>query len=189
MKTRWLAVAAAVLGMCAAPVISAEKESKAKCPVSGKPAKADVTADYLGKKVQFCCEGCPSEFKANTAKYAAKANAQLVATGEAVQVGCPFSGGPVNPATKIDVDGAEVGFCCNNCKAKAEKAENKLDLVFAKLGKGFTTQTTCPVSGKPISAKQSVEYKGSKVYFCCGGCPEAFNKDPEKFAAKLPKAE
>ena len=53
--------------------------------------------------------------------------------------------------------------------------------------KGFTHQTMCPVSGKPIDPSHSVEYKGKKVYFCCPNCPAAFEKDPEKFVAKLPQ--
>ena len=32
-----------------------------------------------------------------------------------------------------------------------------------------------------------VEYQGKKVYFCCKGCETEFNKDPEKYVAKLPQ--
>lgn len=42
-------------------------------------------------------------------------------------------------------------------------------------------QKTCPVSGKPIDSDKSVEYEGEKIYFCCGGCPKAFDKEPMKF--------
>ena len=42
----------------------------------------------------------------------------------------------------------------------------------------------CPLSGKDIDKTKSVDYKGAKVYFCCGNCPGAFEKDPTKFAAK-----
>ena len=31
-------------------------------------------ADYKGHRYFFCCGGCPSEFKANPAKYAKSAN-------------------------------------------------------------------------------------------------------------------
>lgn len=44
--------------------------------------------------------------------------------------------------------------------------------------------TKCPVSGKPSKASESVEFEGGKVYFCCGNCPKAFEKNTEKFAAK-----
>ena len=43
------------------------------------------------------------------------------------------------------------------------------------------------MSDKPIDPKQTVDYKGAKVYFCCPNCPAAFEKDPAKFTAKLPQ--
>jgi len=48
-------------------------------------------------------------------------------------------------------------------------------------------QTTCPVSGDKIDKNVFVEYKSKKVYFCCASCKSIFNKDPEKYAAKLPQ--
>ena len=46
--------------------------------------------------------------------------------------------------------------------------------------------TVCPVKGTPIDATQFVIYKDKKIAFCCGNCKAAFEKDPEKFAGKLP---
>lgn len=48
-------------------------------------------------------------------------------------------------------------------------------------------QTTCPVMGGAINKDLFTEYKGKKVYFCCAGCKEQFEKDPEKYIAKLPQ--
>jgi YHS domain-containing protein len=48
-------------------------------------------------------------------------------------------------------------------------------------------QTTCPVTGEPIDKNIFVEYKGKKVYFCCADCKGLFEKEPEKYAAKLPQ--
>ena len=42
-------------------------------------------------------------------------------------------------------------------------------------------QKTCPVSGKPISKKEFIEFEGRKVYFCCGACPAKFKESPEKY--------
>jgi YHS domain-containing protein len=30
--------------------------------------------------------------------------------------------------------------------------------------------------------KRYVDYNGNRYFFCCGGCPKAFNKDPQKYA-------
>jgi YHS domain-containing protein len=49
-------------------------------------------------------------------------------------------------------------------------------------------QTMCPImDGNKIDKNVFVEYKGKKVYFCCAGCKEEFEKDPEKYVAKLPQ--
>ena len=49
-------------------------------------------------------------------------------------------------------------------------------------------QETCPImEGNPINKALFVEYKGKKVYFCCPGCEDKFNAEPEKYVAKLPQ--
>ena len=78
---------------------------------------------------------------ADTAKFAGKANAQLVQSGQAKQVKCPLSGGKLNPEQKTTVAGVEVGFCCDKCKGKVEGAtgDEQLNLVLsdAAFKKGF----------------------------------------------------
>ena len=81
------------------------------CPISGKPVVAEGTAAHNGGTVYFCCAKCPDAFKGDTAKYAAKANAQLVQTGQAKQVKCPLKGKPVNKSHSITVAGVKIGFC------------------------------------------------------------------------------
>lgn len=48
-------------------------------------------------------------------------------------------------------------------------------------------QTTCPVMGGPVNKDFYTEYKGKKVYFCCAGCKEKFEADPEQYLSKLPQ--
>jgi YHS domain-containing protein len=50
-----------------------------------------------------------------------------------------------------------------------------------------TEQTVCPVMDGKINKELYTEYKGKKVYFCCPGCEEEFNKNPEKYISKLPQ--
>ncbi|MEI7781480.1 MAG: hypothetical protein WCJ18_06095 [Planctomycetota bacterium] len=143
MQSFRLAGAAAI---CAAVVFStvmvsaAVKEPKdAKCPVSGKGCNPEKSVAFDGGKVWFCCGNCEKAFQGDSTKFAAKAHQQMVTTGQLVQKGCPFSGGAVKPGTQLDIGGAEVGFCCNNCKGKVEKAtgDQQVDLVFGSIEKGF----------------------------------------------------
>ena len=137
-----VALVAAVF--CSAALVSAApKEPKdAKCPVSVKGCNPEKSADFAGGKVYFCCGNCENAFKGDSAKFAAKAHQQLVSTGQLVQKGCPFSGGAVKEGTQLDVGGTEVGFCCNNCKGKVEKAspDEQVTLVFGTIEKGFAAK-------------------------------------------------
>lgn len=128
-------------------VVAVQAEEKdalagAKCPVSGKPINKEASTDYKGGKVYFCCPGCPTGFAKNTAKFAAKANAQLVATGQAQQEKCPITGRKINAKQSVSVAGVEVGLCCGGCKKKASTAEGdaQLNLIFsdAAFEKGFS---------------------------------------------------
>lgn len=111
---------------------------------STKPAKEANSVDYKGGKVFFCCKNCPKAFAKDTAKFATSANKQLVATGQAKQIACPYSGKDVAEGTQIKVGGVEVGFCCNNCKGKTEKAEaaEAVEMVFndKAFEKGFKVE-------------------------------------------------
>jgi YHS domain-containing protein len=174
------------------PASSEEKEFEATCPVSGQPAIEDSIVELKnGAKVYFCCQNCPKAYAANPDKFALKMARQLLETGQVVQVACPITGQPVNKETLVEVGKGKAGFCCKNCLAKYNKADEngKLEILFAKLGEGeaFTRQTKCPVSGKPIGAEFAVEHEGKQVYFCCPNCPKAFEANPAKFIAKLPQ--
>ncbi len=40
------------------------------CPVSGKTlGEKNVFVDYEGRRIYFCCEGCPSDFEKNPQKF------------------------------------------------------------------------------------------------------------------------
>jgi YHS domain-containing protein len=72
-----------------------------------------------------------------------------------------------------------MGSCqkCSSSKKDSDKKMMSMD----------TEQKLCPVSGKPINKEYFTEYEGKKVYFCGPGCKSAFEKDPEKYAGKLPQ--
>ena len=112
---------------------AADATPEVLCPVSGKAASAEHTLPYKGGVLQFCCSNCPAAFKADPAKYAAKANLQLVATHQAEQVNCPFTGKPIDPSKSISLRGVDVAFCCAKCEAKAEQASpsEQLNMIFA----------------------------------------------------------
>jgi YHS domain-containing protein len=143
MKVRLLVAGIAMFCLAAASLVAADpKLEGVKCLVNPKaPAKAEKSVDYKGGKVFFCCDNCPKAFAKDTAKFATKANLQLVQTGQAKQEKCPFSGGDLNTVTKTKIGGVDVCFCCEKCqgKAKAASADEAVELVFndKAFDKGF----------------------------------------------------
>jgi len=74
--------------------------------------------------------------------------------------------------------------CPTGCKKKTEPVVPKETKDVATVA---IEQKTCPVMEGAINKDIFTEYKGKKVYFCCAGCKEKFEKEPEKYISKLPQ--
>lgn len=48
------------------------KKTQTTCPVMGGAINTNIYVDADGKRVYFCCKGCPAEFKKDPAKYISK---------------------------------------------------------------------------------------------------------------------
>jgi YHS domain-containing protein len=100
-----------------------------------RDVKEAKSVDHHDGKVFFCCPGCVKKWNKDPAKYETMANLQLVKTGQFEQKKCPISGGDIDEAQSLEVDGVKVCFCCDKCKGKVETAatdEAKRELVFGK---------------------------------------------------------
>jgi hypothetical protein len=132
VSRRWMGVAlVAVAAVATAYAAEEVKLEGVKCIVNAKAnAKAANARDYKDGKVYFCCMNCPKAFDKDAAKFSTKANHQLVATGQAKQEKCPFSGEAVNADTAITVEGAKIAFCCEMCQGKAKASDEQVELLF-----------------------------------------------------------
>ncbi len=82
---------------------------------------------------------------------------------------CPISGKAVNPEVSLNINGKEVGFCCNNCPKAYEKKLNVTDVGSEK--------AKCAISGKEVAASTRILHAKSEVtYFCCAKCEAKFIK-------------
>ncbi len=133
---------------------------KPQCPVGGDAIDKSVSTEYKGKKVYFCCAKCVKAFENDTAKYASKANLQLVTTGQFEQTACPISGKACKASFTSLVGGVKIAYCCDHCQEKVtgSEAKQQLTLVFGKkFDKAFrATAVLCGACG---------QIKGSDV--CC----------------------
>jgi YHS domain-containing protein len=74
-----LAIMFFVVGSMAIPVGAVKGGNpQTKCPVLGNPINKDIYVDYNGKRIYFCCAGCPQEFKKDPAKYMKKLEEEKV---------------------------------------------------------------------------------------------------------------
>ncbi|HUT91672.1 MAG TPA: hypothetical protein VMY37_19390 [Thermoguttaceae bacterium] len=138
---------------CASGKACAAESAPIVCPVSGETASKAVKVAFNGADVYLCCAGCKAKFEKDPQKYAAKANHQLVSTGQAVQVACPVSGGKVNKDVKLKVAGVDVAFFCGGFRAEVAeaKADQHLQLVFGNeaFQKAFKIKKQPPKTQKP----------------------------------------
>ena len=47
----------------------AKEPNQTKCPVLGGSVNKNISTDYNGKRIYFCCPPCVQEFKKNPEKY------------------------------------------------------------------------------------------------------------------------
>lgn len=97
-----------------------------------------------------------------------------------------------------EFDGRTVKLCCTRCAAAfekdPEKFHKKLDAMIVQRTKAKYPLKTCVVSGDELGGAmgEPINYvhrpANRLVRFCCEGCVEPFNKDPDAFLAKIDEA-
>ena len=73
-------------------------------------------------------------------------------------------------------------------RSKMMKSRKKIfsGLVITAFLLALAPQTICPVMGNPIRSKNLyTDYKGKRIYFCCGPCPSRFMRYPEAYLKRL----
>ena len=98
-----------------APAMSFGKAEIAQklCPVTGELINPNIFVDYDGRRIYFCCDMCPPQFKKDPEKFLKKLDEQMKtggsgmspgaaapAPGEAVVYTCPM-----HPEVKSDTPG------------------------------------------------------------------------------------
>ena len=143
----------------------AQKQSPVNqsCPISGNPVDAGAgTVAYDGHAIGFCCPGCIDGFKGwDEAKKDDFVRVSLASHTEQPE-------GEHEEGEGHHGGDGEVG-----------------------LTSGPYTLGTCPVSGEILGSMGDPivkEYDGREVKFCCAGCIDTFEKDKEKYWAKIDEA-
>jgi YHS domain-containing protein len=88
-------------------------------------------------------------------------------------------------STKTDTAVHHMKMAGSDDSVMTVKDQNANNSDSSKTKPKLAPQTTCPVMGGPVNKKVYADYKGKRVYFCCGGCIATFKKDPEKYIKEL----
>ncbi len=180
------------------------KDETVKCAMSGKGIKKSEvksSCEYKGKTYYFCCDDCKEAFAKDPEKYVKKmGHAEHAAhehhshegaeekheahshaahdhEGMVVDPTCGMEFKKEKAKATFECDGKTYYFCTAECKDKFVKDPGKYIQADDK-------EATCPVSGesfKKSETTESVECNGKTYYFCCAGCKEKFEKNPEKY--------
>jgi len=98
---------------------------------------------------------------------------------------CPVMGNPINKEVYSDYNGKRIYFCCKDCTEKFKENPDQYISKSEKEGVVFEdapiVQEVCPLTGQPIDKNLHSDYKGDRVYFCCGNCKAEFDKNPDKY--------
>jgi len=133
------------------------------------------------------------------AAWFAEADPAEAAQGDVYPLGtCLVSGeklGSMGAPEIFEHGGREIRLCCAGCKdafeANADKYLKQLDEAVVKQQKPYYPLDTCIVMGTKLGSRgEPVDYvyRNRLVRFCCSGCMEAFEDEPEQYLAKLDEA-
>jgi YHS domain-containing protein len=165
---------------------------KVKCAVSGKEINKEEAVGsmaYKGTTYYFCCAGCEKKFKEDPEMYVSgegrsehmsSEHMEQEQNGEVVDPVCGMTIKKDEAKFSYEYKGTTYYFCMEGCKDKFVKNPEE----YIKAG---DEMVTCSVSGEEIKksdAAGSMEYKGKAYYFCCAGCKEKFEKNPEEYIKK-----
>ena len=111
------------------------------------------------------------------------------ATSTAELPKCPVMDEPINLAVSVATDDGPVFFCCKDCVSKFQANPAKYATNVAAQRKALADRTKiqviCPVSKEPVDLEVFVESEGQKVFFCCKGCVNKYQREPAKYASAL----
>jgi YHS domain-containing protein len=105
---------------------------------------------------------------------------------------CPVMGNAINKEVFSDYNGKRIYFCCKGCIETFKKDPDQYISKSEKEGVIFEDapiiQVVCPITGRPIDKNFHSDYKGDRIYFCCGNCKAEFDKNPAKYNDSVQKA-
>lgn len=175
------------------------------CIVSGEKLGSmgdPIILIHEGREVRFCCQGCVGTFKADPAKYLAKADEKII---ELQKPFYPLDYCIIDTAESVSGNSEQDSFsvvgnrlfiyCCPPCDEKVRVEPAKyieiLDKAVVAQQAANYPLTTCVISGQPLDSMGgvvSMVVGNQLVQLCCAGCKGKVEADPAGTLAKIHEA-
>jgi YHS domain-containing protein len=163
-----------------------------KCPVMGGPIDGQTFIEYQGRRIDFCCDACPKDFKADPAKFLAKL--EQVSTR---QVHCPVTGKAIDPKLSSEYEGKVAYFSSADALARFKAGPAKYAAALRPeaglLARGATAEDDLFLTLTPGGAAEIGKWKDlkpavyeGKTYLLRGDDGlKSFQANPAKYAKAL----
>jgi len=151
-----------------------------------------VVERHGGREVRLCCATCVEEFQEDTAGYLQLLDDAIIASqlpayplGSCVVSGTALDGKAVTPINHL-IANRLVRLCSADCQEKVAADPTsflrQLDAAVVKAQVASYPADTCPISGEKLGSMgdpYDYVHAGRLVRFCCGGCIDSFNENPQ----------
>ena len=164
----------------------ASKDPLYSCPVRGQAissiAQDAPHVDILGVRYFLCCKECEATFATTPDLYLKNKTVHLKGLNL------------FDPVTTKRIEEKDKKTWRHYAGIRYLFADEKSAKLFDKSPKKYTQQPKthllfCPVSNEKVKtfeeASDYSDYKGERIYFCCAGCKEPFDKEPAKYASVI----
>ncbi len=171
------------------------------CIISGERLGEEgdpVSKVYDGREVRFCCKMCVGDFEKDPASHLGMLDQAIIDAQledypleTCVVSGEPLEGDMGGPVDHV-MGNRLVRLCCKSCKkdlaADPTPYLEKLDAAVVAAQRADYPAGTCPISGMELGAMgepYDYVYAGRLVRFCCAGCIDSFDENPEAAMATV----
>jgi hypothetical protein len=178
-----IALSCAVLSLChlvaatgAVPPATQPAPAAVLCPATDRPVDREICERFRGRWLYFATDEARQQFLADPSKFAdGLARQWSTDIPLRVQVACPVTGEPIDPAIFVGRGLKAVYFA--SAAARSEWERDSLRFLERLDRDCYTFQTRCAACNNLIvpGARRTID--GRALYFCCTGCPRGCERD------------
>ena len=143
------------------------------CGMTVDPANAASTAEYDGKLYHFCSRGCAEKFQRDPKKYLSPQSTQNRRGPASPNLEASYK--PAAMQGMVQIGGAPVQI------GAARKLEGQASSNLAAPARTAAKDPVCGMWIEIPQAASTASHEGKTYYFCCRGCAEKFNADPQRY--------